>query len=41
MIDAAHVKTEAGWPAVYAETKSPDYDLAMVSMADPAFWNKK
>lgn len=30
--DAAHVKTEAGWPAAYAQVKSPDYYLALVSM---------
>jgi hypothetical protein len=30
--DAAHVKTEAGWPAAYAKVKSPDYYLALVSM---------
>jgi len=34
--DAAHVKTEAGWPALYAQAKSPDYYLALVSMTGPA-----
>lgn len=32
---AAHVKTEAGWPAAFAKAKSPDYYLAMVSMTGP------
>ena len=32
---AAHVKTEAGWPAAFAKAKSPDYYLAMVSITGP------
>jgi hypothetical protein len=32
---AAHVKTEAGWPAAFAKAKSPDYYLAMASMTGP------
>jgi hypothetical protein len=32
---AAHAKTEAGWPAAFAKSKSPDYYLAMVSMTGP------
>jgi hypothetical protein len=34
--DAAHVKTEAGWPALYAQAKSPDYYLALASMTGSA-----
>jgi hypothetical protein len=29
---AEHTKIEAGWPAAYAKSKSPDYYLAIVSM---------
>lgn len=32
---AAHVKTEAGWPAAFAKAKSPDYYLALSSMTGP------
>jgi hypothetical protein len=34
--DAAHLTTEAGWPAAYAQAKSPDYYLALVSMTGSA-----
>jgi len=34
--DAAHVKTEVGWPAAYAQAKSPDYYLALVSITGSA-----
>lgn len=32
---AAHAKTESGWPAAFAKTKSPDYYLALTSMTGP------
>lgn len=32
---AEHSKIEAGWPAAYAKSKSPDYYLAIVSMTGP------
>jgi hypothetical protein len=32
---AAHVKTEAGWPAAFAKAKSPDYYLALSSITGP------
>ncbi|MCX6552405.1 MAG: hypothetical protein NTY02_15610 [Acidobacteria bacterium] len=32
---AAHVKTEAGWPAAYAKSKSPDNYIALSSMTGP------
>ena len=32
---AAHVKTEAGWPAAFAKAQSPDYYLALSSMTGP------
>jgi hypothetical protein len=32
---AAHVRTESGWPAAFAKSKSPDYYLALSSMTGP------
>ena len=32
---AAHVKTESGWPAAFAKSKSPDTYLALSSMTGP------
>jgi len=34
--DAAHLKTESGWPEAFAEADSPDYYLAMASMTGPS-----
>jgi len=34
--DAAHTRTESGWPAAFAEAGSPDYYLAMASMTGPS-----
>jgi hypothetical protein len=34
--DAAHAKTEAGWPAAYEKAKSTAYYLAMASMTGPS-----
>ncbi len=34
--NAAHLKTESGWPAAFARADSPDYYLAMASMTGPS-----
>jgi hypothetical protein len=34
--EAAHRKTEAGWPAAFEKAKDPEYYMAMVSMTGPA-----